>query len=204
MSEQITRRETVRRGLAATSLCVAAGLGHPGARARRDPRALHRSAGQLQPNPHPRTAHARCPEDRWSVHPQGSVLHHAALRPSCHRPCNFCSESLRAGGAAEVVLARRTAKDAQHGARVRLRVLRQSPSPARSRRATAAGPASRCKAVLDQAGVKPAAREFVFFGADHGEEDVDFRGTSTRWTSSSAAAWRAKRRCPPSRCWPRR
>ena len=32
------------------------------------------------------------------------------------------------------------------------------------------------KAVLDQAGVKPQAREFVFFGADHGEEEVDFRG----------------------------
>jgi DMSO/TMAO reductase YedYZ molybdopterin-dependent catalytic subunit len=32
------------------------------------------------------------------------------------------------------------------------------------------------KAVLDQVGVKARAREFVFFGADHGEEDVDFRG----------------------------
>ena len=32
------------------------------------------------------------------------------------------------------------------------------------------------KAVLDLAGVKPKAREFVFFGADHGEEEVDFRG----------------------------
>jgi DMSO/TMAO reductase YedYZ molybdopterin-dependent catalytic subunit len=32
------------------------------------------------------------------------------------------------------------------------------------------------KSVLDQAGVKAGAREFVFFGADHGEEDVDFRG----------------------------
>jgi DMSO/TMAO reductase YedYZ molybdopterin-dependent catalytic subunit len=31
------------------------------------------------------------------------------------------------------------------------------------------------KAVLDQAGVKPQAREFVFFGADHGSEDVEFR-----------------------------
>ena len=30
--------------------------------------------------------------------------------------------------------------------------------------------------VLHQAGVKPQAREFVFLGADHGEEDVDFRG----------------------------
>jgi DMSO/TMAO reductase YedYZ molybdopterin-dependent catalytic subunit len=34
--------------------------------------------------------------------------------------------------------------------------------------------------VLDQAGVKPQAREFVFFGADHGEEDVDFRGQITK------------------------
>jgi DMSO/TMAO reductase YedYZ molybdopterin-dependent catalytic subunit len=32
------------------------------------------------------------------------------------------------------------------------------------------------RAVLDQAGVKPPAREFVFLGADHGEEEVDFRG----------------------------
>lgn len=33
------------------------------------------------------------------------------------------------------------------------------------------------KAVLDRAGVKASARDFVFFGADHGSEDVDFRGT---------------------------
>src|SRR5882757_5106668 len=32
------------------------------------------------------------------------------------------------------------------------------------------------RVVLDKAGVKPSAREFVFFGADHGEEEVDFRG----------------------------
>jgi len=31
------------------------------------------------------------------------------------------------------------------------------------------------KAVLDKAGVKAAAREFVFFGADKGEEEVEFR-----------------------------
>ena len=36
------------------------------------------------------------------------------------------------------------------------------------------------KAVLDQAGVKKEAREFVFFGADHGPEDVDFRGQVTK------------------------
>jgi DMSO/TMAO reductase YedYZ molybdopterin-dependent catalytic subunit len=31
------------------------------------------------------------------------------------------------------------------------------------------------KTLLDAAGVKAAAREFVFFGADHGEEEVEFR-----------------------------
>jgi DMSO/TMAO reductase YedYZ molybdopterin-dependent catalytic subunit len=31
------------------------------------------------------------------------------------------------------------------------------------------------KTVLDSAGVKPAAREFVFFGADHGEEEIEWR-----------------------------
>jgi DMSO/TMAO reductase YedYZ molybdopterin-dependent catalytic subunit len=32
------------------------------------------------------------------------------------------------------------------------------------------------RAVLAQVGVEPQALEFVFFGADHGEEEVDFRG----------------------------
>ncbi|MGH7342900.1 MAG: molybdopterin-dependent oxidoreductase, partial [Candidatus Rokuibacteriota bacterium] len=32
--------------------------------------------------------------------------------------------------------------------------------------------------VLNRAGVKDEAREFVFFGADHGEEDVEFRGNT--------------------------
>jgi DMSO/TMAO reductase YedYZ molybdopterin-dependent catalytic subunit len=31
------------------------------------------------------------------------------------------------------------------------------------------------KRVLDAAGVKPSAREFVFFGADHGEEEIEWR-----------------------------
>jgi DMSO/TMAO reductase YedYZ molybdopterin-dependent catalytic subunit len=33
----------------------------------------------------------------------------------------------------------------------------------------------RLKTLLDQADVKPEAREIVFFGADHGEEEVEFR-----------------------------
>jgi len=31
------------------------------------------------------------------------------------------------------------------------------------------------KTVLDAAGVKPSVREFVFFGADHGEEEIEWR-----------------------------
>jgi DMSO/TMAO reductase YedYZ molybdopterin-dependent catalytic subunit len=31
------------------------------------------------------------------------------------------------------------------------------------------------KTILDSAGVKADAREFVFYGADHGEEEVEFR-----------------------------
>jgi DMSO/TMAO reductase YedYZ molybdopterin-dependent catalytic subunit len=36
------------------------------------------------------------------------------------------------------------------------------------------------KMVLDAVGVKASAREFVFFGADRAEEDVDFRGTISK------------------------
>jgi DMSO/TMAO reductase YedYZ molybdopterin-dependent catalytic subunit len=32
------------------------------------------------------------------------------------------------------------------------------------------------RTVLNQVGTKPEAREFVFFGADHGEQEVEFRG----------------------------
>ena len=40
----------------------------------------------------------------------------------------------------------------------------------------AAGAACPLRAVLERAGLQPRAREIVFFGADHGEEAVDFRG----------------------------
>jgi DMSO/TMAO reductase YedYZ molybdopterin-dependent catalytic subunit len=36
------------------------------------------------------------------------------------------------------------------------------------------------RAVLDRAGVKKEAQEVVFFGADHGDEEVDFRGQVTK------------------------
>ena len=36
------------------------------------------------------------------------------------------------------------------------------------------------RAVMDRAGVKKEAQEFVFFGADHGDEEVEFRGQITK------------------------
>ena len=138
------------------------------------------------------------------VHAARSVLHDAALRPSRCRPGDVPPEGLGPGEQAESLSLDELQEDEQHRPRRRLRVLGQPASAAGSRRATAAGPACRCKTVLDTAGVKADAREFVFFGADHGEEDVEFRGRSTRSTSSSAAACRARRRCRPSRSSPTR
>ena len=36
------------------------------------------------------------------------------------------------------------------------------------------------RAVLERAGIKKEAQEVVFFGADHGDEDVEFRGQVTK------------------------
>ena len=56
-----------------------------------------------------------------------------------------------------------------------LRVLRESvPAGWRAWRATRVDRRA-AEDVLDQAGVKAEAREFVFFGADHGTEEVEFR-----------------------------
>ena len=53
------------------------------------------------------------------------------------------------------------------------------------------------RAVLDRAGVKPEAREFVFFGADHGEEEVVFRGrTNTVDQQYGRSLWREKALSP--------
>ena len=72
-------------------------------------------------------------------------------------------------------LARRAAEDGQHRARRRLRVLGQ-PAAAPGSGGNGRWTGVPLKTVLDRAGVKAQAREFVFFGADQGEEEVEFRG----------------------------
>ena len=113
---------------------------------------------------------------RRSVHAEGSVLHDAALRPSrWWTLATYQLAGLGPGRPAGLALARRSAEDGR-----RRSWSPDSSAPAtgvrcRVSRATAGGRACRCKTVLDKAGVKLEAREFVFFGADRGEEEVEWR-----------------------------
>jgi DMSO/TMAO reductase YedYZ molybdopterin-dependent catalytic subunit len=53
------------------------------------------------------------------------------------------------------------------------------------------------RAVLDQAGVKPQAREVVFFGADRGDEEVEFRGQMYKVNQQyGRSLWREKALSP--------
>ncbi len=61
------------------------------------------------------------------------------------------------------------------GPRRRLRVLGQPRPAAGPVRQRALDRACRSRTCSRRAGVKAAAREFVFFGADHGEEEVEWR-----------------------------
>ena len=83
-----------------------AGVGAAGPGAGRDARAVHRPARNL-PGPGRRPPSARHPQDRRSVHAEGSVLHDPALRPSGGRSGGVPAEGLRAGRQAAVALARR-------------------------------------------------------------------------------------------------
>ena len=59
------------------------------------------------------------------------------------------------------------------------------------------------KTVLEQAGIQDDAREFVFFGADHGEEEVDFRGRNLHCRSTVRSKFsREIRHCPTNHYLP--
>ena len=120
-------------------------MGASGPGAGRDGHALHRCPRQRPDRDGCRQTHHRHPQDRRPVHAQGSVLHDPALRPSGGRPGHLSPEGVGTGGAAEVVLARRSPADAQRGSDRRIRVLGQSPA--------AAGPVG--QRTLDR---RPAAR----------------------------------------------
>ena len=88
------------------------------------------------------------------------------------------------------------------GGRRRLRVLGQRPRPhsglRQQRPVDRRAAARRCS---KEAGLKHDGHEVVFFGADHGEEEVEFRQQKYQARpGSSAAACRASRRSAPIRC----
>ena len=167
---QHSRREILRGGLAVAGLSVI-GIPEwvlPALAAERDARPVHRHPRQRAVGHAARSPAARRPHDRRPVHAEGQVLDDAALRPSDGRHGHLQAEDLRARRPADAALARRPEEDGR--ARISSPA---SSAPATAGRcrgcaATASGPACRCKTVLDAAGVKAAAREFVFFGADQG------------------------------------
>ena len=131
-----------------------------------------------------RTSTRRRPPDRrlldirtidGAVHAEGSVLHDAALRPSRRRSGGVPAEGHGPGGPAAVAVARRAHEDGQHRARRRLRVLRQPPSAAGADRQRPLDRRAARRPCSTQPASRPSAREFVFFGADQGEEEVEFR-----------------------------
>ena len=177
MTIQNTRRDILKGGLAAAGPRRPrhTGLGAAGARAGRDARAVHRHSRERPLGDAARPADARHPDDRRPVHAQGQVLHDPALRPSRgrsgdvpaeglgpgRRPKSLSLDELRKMGSTELVAGFECSGNrASAAGAVRQRTL--------DRRAAA----RRCSIA---AGVKAAAREFVFFGADHGEEEVEFR-----------------------------
>ena len=58
------------------------------------------------------------------------------------------------------------------------------------------------RAVLDQARVKPQAREFVFFGADRGKEEVEWRTQKFEVEQQFGRSLPREKALSPSRCSP--
>ena len=176
MPEQITRRDSLRRGLAAASLAaLAADWGMP-ALAQGEtlvPFTDLPANINLTPSPDRRTLDVRkidgplTPKDQFftTQHYGHPVIDPATFRLKVsglvERPKAFSLDELRKMRSAEMVFGFECS-----GNRRPLQGLsgngRWTGVPLRS--------------VLQQAGVKPQAREFVFFGADHGPEEVEFRG----------------------------
>jgi DMSO/TMAO reductase YedYZ molybdopterin-dependent catalytic subunit len=176
MPEHITRRETLRRGLAATSLLgLAPDWAIPALAQGETLVPFTDLPSNFNPTPTPdrRTLDVRkidgpfTPKDQFftTQHYGHPVIDPAtfALKVSglVERPKSFSLDDLRKMRSTELVFGFECS-----GNRRPLQGL------AGNGRWTGVS----LKSVLDQAGVKPQAREFVFFGADHGDEEVDFRG----------------------------
>lgn len=176
MSETVTRRETVRRGLAATSLLALARDWALPALAETEVEVPFTDLpAKFNPTPTPdrRTLDVRkidgpfTPTDQFFT---TQHLGHPVIDPATfalqvtglvERPKAFSLDELKKMRRTELVFGFECSGNRR---------------PFQGLASNGKWTGVPLKAVLDQAGVKAKAREFVFFGADHGEEDVDFRG----------------------------
>jgi DMSO/TMAO reductase YedYZ molybdopterin-dependent catalytic subunit len=176
MAESITRRETVRRGLAATSLlAIASEWGIPAMAEDEVLVPFTDLPKNFNPTPSPerRTLDIRkidgplTPADQFftTQHLGHPVIDPAtfALKVSglVDRPKSFSLDELRGMRRTEIVFGFECSGNRR---------------PLQGLASNGRWTGVPLRAVLDRVGVKASAREFVFLGTDHGEEDVDFRG----------------------------
>ena len=176
MSEYITRRETVRRGLAAASLLALLPEWAVPALAQSEsivPFTDLPANFNPTPSPERRTLDIRkidgplTPKDQFFT---TQHLGHPVIDPATfalqvsglvERPRSFSLDELRKMRSTELVFGFECSGNRR---------------PLQGLASNGRWTGVPLSAVLGPAGVKPQAREFVFFGADHGAEDVDFRG----------------------------
>jgi DMSO/TMAO reductase YedYZ molybdopterin-dependent catalytic subunit len=176
MPEYITRRETVRRGLAAASLlALVPDWAIPALAQGETVVPFTDQPANFNPTPSPerRTLDVRkidgalTPKDQFFT---TQHLGHPVIDPASFalqvsglvdRPKSFSLEELRKMHSRELVFGFECSGNRR---------------PLQGLASNGRWMGVPLKAVLDQAGVKARAREFVFLGADHGPEDVDFRG----------------------------
>ena len=176
MSQHITRRETVRRGLAAASLLALVPDWAIPALAQSEtivPFTDLPATFNPTPSPERRTLDIRkidgplTPKDQFFT---TQHLGHPVIDPATftlqvsglvERPKSFSLDELRKMRRTELVFGFECSGNRR---------------PLQGLVSNGRWTGVPLKAVLDQAGVKRTAREFVLFGADHGEEEVDFRG----------------------------
>ena len=189
MSEQMTRRETLRMGMAGSLVALvpewASGAG-PG----RERRAVHRHPRHVQPQPAqrrqpvPRSAEDRRPASRRPISSSSSstttsrrstpptyrlkVTGLVKKPPSCRSPTSRRCRSV----------------DIVNG----YECSGNSPRAMQGLSSNGRFTGVRLRDVLRRAGVGDKAREVVFFGADRGNEDVVFRQQTLQDRSSSSRA----------------
>jgi DMSO/TMAO reductase YedYZ molybdopterin-dependent catalytic subunit len=176
MSEYITRRETVRRGLAATSLlALLPDWAIPALAQSETIVPFTDLPANFNPTPSPerRTLDIRkidgafTPKDQFftTQHLGHPVIDPASFKLQVsglvERPKSFSLDELKKMRSRELLFGFECSGNRR---------------PLQGLVSNGRWTGVPLKAVLDLAGVKAGAREFVFFGADRGDEDVDFRG----------------------------